>query len=189
MKKVVQTFIHETNELVHVIVNGEEITTTPEHPFYVPKQGWTGAIHLRAGDILVRSNGEYVVVEKVQHEILESPAKVYNFEVEGYHTYFVGNNSVLVHNTCSSRSSAVRKAWKNEMRSVKETGTGQRSWIPSEIEELLNTGKVKGYQGHHVYSVNGFPELAGDPSNVRFLTRVEHLAAHNGNWRNITPFQ
>lgn len=62
--------------------------------------GWTYAIKLSAGDILLLSNGEYVVVEKVQHEILESPVKVYNFEVEDFHTYFVGESSVLVHNKC-----------------------------------------------------------------------------------------
>lgn len=67
----------------------------------MPKLGWTSAIKLRAGDILVLSNGEYVVVEAVQHEILESPVKVYNFEVEDFHTYFVGESSVLVHNKCS----------------------------------------------------------------------------------------
>ena len=39
LKEVVQTFVNETNELVHVHVNGEEIITTPEHPFYVPKKG------------------------------------------------------------------------------------------------------------------------------------------------------
>lgn len=101
MKRVVQTFENESYELVHVFVNGEEIITTPSHPFYVPKLGWTSAIKLRAGDILVLSNGEYVVVEAVQHEILESPVKVYNFEVEDFHTYFVGESSVLVHNKCS----------------------------------------------------------------------------------------
>ena len=85
-----QTFENESDELVHVFVNGEEIITTPSHPFYVPKFGWTSAIKLRAGDILVLSNGEYVVVETVQHEILENPIKVYNFEVEDFHTYFVG---------------------------------------------------------------------------------------------------
>ena len=58
---------------------GEKIVTTPNHPFYVPKKGWTSAIDLKAGDILVLSNGEYVTVEKVQHEILEEPVKVYNF--------------------------------------------------------------------------------------------------------------
>jgi hypothetical protein len=102
LKKVVQTFVHETTELVHITINGENVTTTPEHPFYVLKKGWTGAVHLRAGDIFVRSNGEYVVVEKVQHEILESPIEVYNFEVEEYHTYFVGMHSVLVHNMCAA---------------------------------------------------------------------------------------
>ena len=35
--------------------------------------------------MLVLSNGELVTVEWVQHEILESPIKVYNFEVEDFH--------------------------------------------------------------------------------------------------------
>ena len=43
-------------------------------------------------------NGEYVVVEQVQHELLESPVTVYNFEVKGFHTYYVGDTEVLVHN-------------------------------------------------------------------------------------------
>ncbi len=44
-------------------------------------------------------NGEYVVVEQVQHELLESPETTYNFEVEDYHhTYYVGDTYVLVHN-------------------------------------------------------------------------------------------
>lgn len=51
--------------------------------------------------IMYLYNGEYVVVEFVQHEILEEPVKVYNFEVEGFHTYFVGESSVLVHNMCA----------------------------------------------------------------------------------------
>ena len=41
-----------------------------------------------------------VTVEFVQHEILESAIKVYNFEIEEFHTYFVGENGVFVHNGC-----------------------------------------------------------------------------------------
>ena len=100
LKRVVEAYESETCELVHVFVNGEEIVTTPSHPFYSPVKGWTQAVHLRAGDILVLVNGEYVVVEKVQHEILESPVKVYNFHVEDYHTYYVTEHGVLVHNKC-----------------------------------------------------------------------------------------
>ena len=50
--------------------------------------------------MLVLSNGELVTVEWVQHELLEAPIKVYNFEVEDFHTYFVGENGVFVHNNC-----------------------------------------------------------------------------------------
>ena len=101
LKEVVETYINETDELVHLFVNGEEIVCTPSHPFYSPVKGWTDAVHLRAGDILVLVNGEYVVVEKVQHEILEHPILVYNLNVSDYHTYFVSGLSVLVHNKCS----------------------------------------------------------------------------------------
>ena len=101
LKPVVNTFVNEATELVHVFADGEEIICTNEHPFYSPVKGWTEACKLRSGDILVSLNGEYVVVEQVQHEILEAPIKVYNFEVEDFHTYFVGDgNGVLVHNSC-----------------------------------------------------------------------------------------
>ena len=98
LKKVVETYVNETTELVHVFVNGEEIVTTPFHPFYSPVKGWTDAVKLRAGDVLVLVDGEYVVVEKVQHELLEEPVAVYNFQVEDYHTYYVACTGVLVHN-------------------------------------------------------------------------------------------
>jgi hypothetical protein len=98
LKAVVRTFVRETDELVHIFVSGEEIVTTPEHPFWQPKKGWTNAIQLRAGDILVNLDGKLVVVAKIQHEILESPRAVYNFEVEDFHAYFVGDATILVHN-------------------------------------------------------------------------------------------
>ena len=101
LKQVVETYVRESEELIHIFVNGEEIITTPTHPFYSPVKGWTDAVNLRAGDILVLVNGEYVIVEKVQHEILEAPVTVYNFQVEDFHTYFVGVCEVLVHNNCA----------------------------------------------------------------------------------------
>lgn len=100
LKPVVRTFRNTTAGWVHITVNDETLTYTPEHPFYVPKKGWTSAVDLRAGDILVMLNGEYVVVEQVQHELLETSETTYNFEVKGFHTYYVGNTEVLVHNKC-----------------------------------------------------------------------------------------
>ncbi|WP_337670437.1 polymorphic toxin-type HINT domain-containing protein [Ruminococcus bicirculans (ex Wegman et al. 2014)] len=59
--------------------------------------------------------GYLVTVEWVQHEILESPLKVYNFEVEEFHTYFVGECGVLVHNECITAWGAAHTK-KNENR-------------------------------------------------------------------------
>ena len=110
LKAVVRTFVNEASELMHISVNGEEIVTTLEHPFYSPVKGWTVACKLRAGDILVLQSGKYVIVEKVQHEILESPIAVYNFEVADFHTYYVGKSAVLVHNVCGARNTADQDA-------------------------------------------------------------------------------
>ena len=125
LKEVVRTFVNETHELVHVYANGEKIVTTPEHPFYVPSKGWVEAICLRAGDILVFQNGEYGIVEKIQHELLEHPIKVYNFEVTDFHTYYVGKSSILVHNVCGVRNTpdqnAVIKLAKEFKKGVSKT--------------------------------------------------------------------
>ena len=100
LKQVEDVFVNETDEIVHVRYGDTEIDATPTHPFYVAEKGWVSAVNLRAGDRLQLVNGEYVTVEQVQHEILESPVKVYNFRVADNHTYYVGNDgeAVLVHN-------------------------------------------------------------------------------------------
>ena len=134
LKPVVQLFRNETTELVHVTVNGEEIICTNEHPFYSPVKGWTEACQLRAGDILVLVNGEYVIVEQVQHEILETPVATYNFEVEDFHTYFVGKSSVLVHNKCSSfafnenQDALIRLAKENKAGVTRENAQTLIDW-------------------------------------------------------------
>ena len=94
-----------------MLVGGEWISCTPQHPFYSPIKGWTAAAQLRAGDILLQLNGEYVVVEIVLHELLEQSVLVYNFNVNNYHTYFVAKNELLVHNSCNHNG-----AWNNERR-------------------------------------------------------------------------
>ena len=158
LKEVVQTFVNESYELIHISVNGESIVTTPEHPFYAPVKGWTAACKLRAGDILVTVNGEYVVVEKIQHEILESPITVYNFEVADFHTYYVSERAVLVHNLCKpSRITNVTKSespiWKgleNAKNGLRTSGTGKNlkyySWDyrHNEIEVFNRLGNHLG---------------------------------------------
>lgn len=87
----------------------------------------------------------------------------------------------------ASRTKAVREAWKKEQDLVRRTGRGTRNWTKAEKKELLETGKVKGYEGHHINSVKDNPHLAGDPRNIKFVKgRAEHLKEHGGNFRNPT---
>ena len=49
---------------------------------------------------LIGDDGNKLHLEKKNKEHLSEPVTVYNFAVEDYHTYFVGENDVLVHNKC-----------------------------------------------------------------------------------------
>jgi RHS repeat-associated protein len=84
----------------------------------------------------------------------------------------------LLEEVARARSEGVRKAWKQE-RALVEAGGGTRNWTRAERAELLRTGRVKGYEGHHINTVKGNPiTMARDPRNVRFVTRAEHVAIH-----------
>lgn len=145
LKPVVQTFRNETTEWIHVTVNGETLICTLEHPFYVPQKGWTSAIDLRAGDRLQLLNGEYVVIEQVQHEILECPVTTYNFEVEGFHTYYVGEEPVLVHNQCQQRVAGTREGYNAKVSvggELKHRPHAHIFWNNTKIASVDSLGNV-----------------------------------------------
>ena len=176
-KRVVQTFERETDEIVRLQINGETITTTPGHPFYVPQKGWTKAIELRAGDILVTSNGEYVILEKIEHEILESPVKVFNFEVEEYHTYYVGSASfVLVHNSCAHKSSSWRSQKAEYWRTHQNTPSNLYELSDTNVSRMASGRAPIGYDGdfiqlHHVDGI-------ANSTKIVPMTRASHTILH-----------
>jgi RHS repeat-associated protein len=107
--RINRTFHKSTDELV-VLSFGElgdtsgkiveTIRCTVEHPFYVDGKGWVGAKDLGIGTEIVTRAGPCLIVRKVEREKHPSGVGIYNFEVEGLHSYFVGktNGGVWVHN-------------------------------------------------------------------------------------------
>ena len=87
------------------------------------------------------------------------------------------------------RSLGVARAWRREKGLVCR-GCGTREWVLREQKIMLENGRVKGYQGHHMKSVARYPEYADDPNNIQFLCsrpdNNEHLRAHGGDYRNET---
>lgn len=56
-KTVLETYIRQVDKLVHLTINGEEIVTTDNHPFYVQGRDFIEAGNLLVGDKLISVNG------------------------------------------------------------------------------------------------------------------------------------
>lgn len=98
--KVVEEVFVRMARIVRMRVNGHEIATTAEHPFWVKGKGWQMVSELRPGDLLSSHDGQWVPVESIQDRGEE--ATVYNLRIADYHSYFVGARdwgfSVWAHN-------------------------------------------------------------------------------------------
>ncbi len=100
-KPVVQLFKKEVSELIHIEVGNESIETTATHPFWVVGYGFKPAEEVVAGDWLENADGEILQVRSAEIEYQDTPVSVYNFEVEDWHTYYVSEEEILVHNMCA----------------------------------------------------------------------------------------
>ena len=116
-KPVVRLFRNETKEWYHVFAGGEEMVCTGGHPFYVVGKGFIEARKLKVSEKLLLSSGKEVIIEKVEVEQLAESETTYNFEVEDFHTYYVSDCKVLVHNMCAgNKPNSPKKLSKNEIK-------------------------------------------------------------------------
>lgn len=144
-KTVVETYERETRQLVHLTVGRELISTTADHPFYVKGKGFVNAVELQTGDELVNVAGAASPVENICLEIVEKPEKVYNFQVEEFHTYHVGNSGVLVHNANAAYAEAGNSTEPKEGM-VAESGSKTISYTDYDNiyqSSIHNAGKEK----------------------------------------------
>lgn len=85
---------------------------------------------------------------------------------------------------------AILLAWEREYRLVLG-GRGTRDWTEAQQRDILENGKAydeqnRAFEGHHMKSVEKYPRYQGDPDNIQFLSKEEHLDAHSGSWQNPT---
>jgi RHS repeat-associated protein len=98
--QVVEAVFHRHTSVLKVVVRGQEVVLTEEHPFFTFRQGWTPARQLVPGELILGLDNKWLEVEAVEntgrHEI------VYNMTVRDSHTFFVGkpdwNFALWVHN-------------------------------------------------------------------------------------------
>lgn len=128
-KEVTATFNHETDEIYNIYVGGQTIESTFNHPFYANDKGWTFAKDLKVGDLLVQSDGHTLRIDSI--EIEQKYATVYNMTVDDFHTFFVSDLGIWVHNT--------GPCWSGSSMSLKKA--------PQQVQDVLS----------HIKSHNGSP--------------------------------
>ncbi|XP_051939706.1 teneurin-3 isoform X7 [Hippocampus zosterae] len=72
-----------------------------------------------------------------------------------------------------ARQRALTGAWIREQQRVRDGEEGVRLWTEGEKRQLLSGGKVLGYDGYYVLSIEQYPELADSANNIQFLRQSE----------------
>ncbi|KAM9043599.1 teneurin-3 isoform 2-T3 [Megaptera novaeangliae] len=72
-----------------------------------------------------------------------------------------------------ARQRALARAWAREQQRVRDGEEGARPWTEGEKRQLLSAGRVQGYDGYYVLSVEQYPELADSADNIQFLRQSE----------------
>ncbi len=150
LKPVLETYIRKSDKLVHLTIGGTELITTYDHPFYVKGQGFVNAGALCIGTELINRGGETVVIEQIYREdCSEDMETVYNFRVEENHTYYVGQQRVLVHNADGYKFTPEQQKIVKEAKEADRNGGMTRA----QAEDFVNRSHQAGlpaeiHEGH-----------------------------------------
>jgi intein/homing endonuclease len=151
-------------------VQGQEIETTAEHPFWVPNRcAWVPAGELEPGDYVQTRDRRWLPVEEVTDT--GRVEQLYNFRVADYHTYFVGSEdwgfSAWAHNQYVKMSDVA------DLTGIKKEG--QLRYIAGE----LNSGVQSRIQAVRLRLQN----QGADPRVVDVL--LARSASRNGGRRQV----
>jgi len=180
-RRIVDAFARTVTRLRVLDLRGphgrlQTLRTTDEHPFWVPDaQRFVAAGELAAGDGLLGPRGERQQVVSSHSEAHREGVRVYNFEVEGAHTYFVLAGDLhgipaLVHNA-SNGACGLSMPHKNSRSSP----AANHGYV---IFDKL-TGKV------HKFGISA-GRVRVDGKWYRAIRQVNQLNRAGGNYDTIT---
>ncbi len=147
--RVIGKIAHEVNTVLYLSTQNETITTTSSHPFLIAEQGWVEAGKLQRGDRIQTQSGTFITVDRIESR--NEKAMVYNLVVEGTHTFYVGNDQLLVHN-CTPDFAKYTPGPNTGFSGVYDPTTGKILVRPSGNTRLADgstpTDLVDQYGGH-----------------------------------------
>ncbi|QYK47766.1 MAG: hypothetical protein KF838_13365 [Phycisphaeraceae bacterium] len=176
---VTTRFVTDAAAVVDLYLEGEEqpIGVTPNHRVYSVDRGtWVEAGELRAGERLgsakqdgnadERGDGPGVLVV-ARVEPREGRVAVYNLEVSRYHTYFVGEPGVWVHNECTVTYSP------RIAQRMREDPGGMHNFPFSFDRHVIDTGtRTIGKDGYNQYTLIGTATSGKSGANLNGVYEI-----------------
>jgi hypothetical protein len=164
LRPVVRTFVTRDMQVIDLqlqsLGRAEHITVTPGHYFWSPDLGWTQAQDLGGASLLslpVESARDGPALLALPLASQERSITVYNLEVEGFHTYFVGASHALVHNAGGKKTCPLQ---------------------PDKIASIRKAGVPQG--GGHYQVRNAASHYVGpDGKEINLGGQVNHMPAWN----------
>jgi hypothetical protein len=123
---------------------------------------------LLPGDKVLLASGEESTIESVDTEALEKSLTVYNFEVADWHTYFVGESAVLVHNSCAADPS---KMYNADQQALNALGKELKNGVSEEEANILVQWAEE--LGVNTHPIKVHPERSG------IWSYTEHIKLFN----------
>ncbi len=159
-----------TLELLDESWQVDELRVTPDHPVWKQGAGWVDAEQLRAGDRLLSADGTLVTVLSTAHSGIAT--ETYNLTVSGYHTFFVGEAGVWVHN-CRGKGPVHHIMTDKNSLSTARGGTPRFKAMAARAKVALgdaeNKVRVPGHHGPHpqAYHEAVFDRLRGATKGLK----------------------
>ena len=138
--KTVEHVWEHDDTLTDLVVDGQVITTTEDHPFWnATDHQFQRADQLDPGDRVEAANGSLLTVTGLNLATARKAA-AYNLTIADIHTYHVGNNEILVHNDCGLVDDAASAATRVHGNSANSPATTFLYRLNSKSGEYLKTG-------------------------------------------------
>ena len=159
------------------LMSGEVITATGGHPFYIDEEDvWLEAQLLTTDKKLIDSEGNELAIASLNSR--REVVRVFNLTVNNTHTYFVGRDQALAHNSNVCKpfgpfKNQMAGSLQQELSTARSLNVSSLSPATGQFDNLVNSGEtVK-------WAVSKSGELKFVPHS-KHGTEISHAVIHGG---------
>jgi hypothetical protein len=188
-KPVDMVFENEADMIYTLLIGEKRILTTAGHPFWINGKEWKLASDLKEGDLVETESGSLLPINKI--EIEEKQTAVYNFSIQDFHTYYVTDLGILVHNLdCIDPGFYQNRVFGQvtELHSfgIPSTRLGE-SLRKVGIEPPDAIAPIDSWQAHHIVAEGASYSAAANARTILKTYGIDINSPTNGVWLPKVP--